>query len=88
MIYLNEICTILKPTLDDAGKIIFEDFGDCFYTIKRGYGERYMPRYYTHKAVIEMNGVVPGDLMITSLHDYMIVSVDKKTNSLGLVVKV
>jgi len=85
---LNEICTILKPTLDDTGKIVFDDFGDCFYAIKRGYGERYMSGYYTHKAVVEMDGVVPGDLMITPLHDYIVVSVDKKNNSLGLVVKV
>ena len=88
MLILNEICTILKPTLDDTGKIIFDDFGDCFYSIKRGAGERYMPGRYTHKAIIEMNGIVPGDLMITTLHDYIVVSVDKKNNSLGLVVKV
>ncbi len=88
MTILNEICTILKPTLDDTGKIIFDDFGDCFCSIKRGAKERYQTKYCTHKAIIEMDGVVPGDLMVTPLHDYVVVSVDRKNNSLGLVVKV
>lgn len=87
IIILDEICTILKPTFDDDGKIVFEDFGDCPCAIKRGYGERYSSRHYTHKAIIEMNGVMPGDLMVTPLHDYIIVSVDKANNSLGLIVK-
>ena len=83
--YLNEICTILKPTFDDNGKIVYEDFGDCFYKLRRGAGEKYIPGTYTHKALIEMNGVRPGDVLITPQHDYVVVSI--QDNVLGLVVK-
>lgn len=85
--FLNEICTILKPAFNEDGEIIFEDFGDCFCKIKRGNGEKNIPGYYTHKAIAEMSSVVPGDLLITPQYDYLIVSVDRKDNILGLVVR-
>lgn len=87
ILFLNDICTILKPTFDDKGEIVFENFGDCFCLIKRGTGDRYLPQMITHKAIIEMNGAKPGDLLITSQHDYLIVSVNKQDNILGLVVQ-
>jgi hypothetical protein len=76
----------MKPTFDDNGKIIFEDFGDSFCKVKKG-NERYIPGKYTHKAILEMNGAEPGYLLITPQHDYIITAIDRKNNVVGLIVK-
>lgn len=85
--FLNDVCTILKPNLDDEGKLILEDFGDYFCKIEPGVIERYLPKYITHKAKMNVNGARAGWILITAQHNFVIVSVDKKTNTLGLVIQ-
>ncbi len=84
---LDKICTILKPTFDDNGRIIFEDFGDYFCAIdKNPEGDRFLSDFITHKAKMIINGVIPGDILITAQHNYTIISIDKKKEILGLMV--
>lgn len=84
--YLNEICSIQKPTFDGNGNIIWEDFGDYFYAIDKTVNERYIPRYISHKAKIEADGIMPGNRMVTNEHDYIVAKVDRKKGILGLVI--
>ncbi len=85
MIFLDNICSILRPNFDDEGNIVFEDLGDCFCRIQRRSKERHIPGYYTHKALIEMNGANPGDLLVTTENKFLITFINKEDNLLGLI---
>ena len=88
MIYfLTDICTILKPMPQENGEIAFEDFGDYFCKIEKKKAERYSSKYITHKAKMETDGAEPGYRLITSQHNYIVVSVDNKNRILGLVIQ-
>ncbi len=89
MIYfLEDICTIFKPMIQENGLIELEDFGDYFCTIERRNGkERYSSKYITHKAKMVIDGVKPGDKLITSQHNYLVVSIDHSNETLGLVIQ-
>jgi hypothetical protein len=89
MIYfLEEICTIFKPMIQENGLIELEDFGDYFCKIeRRDVKERYSSKYITHKAKMAINGVKPGDRLITTQHNYFVVSVNSSTETLGLLIQ-
>ena len=82
-----DICTIYKPNFDDLGNIYFEDLGDYFCRIEPGNRERYIPKVISHKVKMDLDGAKPGWVLITTHHNYLIVTVDKTKQTLGLVIQ-
>ncbi len=74
--------------IQESGLIEFEDLGDYFCKIEtRKKDERYSKRLITHKAMnIFIDGIEPGCHLITCHHDYIVVSVDRNKETLGLII--
>lgn len=86
---LTEICTIFKPVFDDTGVVVFEESGDYFYRIERGGDGREFEKYVTHKGKIGdgRNGVMVGDRLITTHNEFIVVSINRKTERVGLIIQ-
>lgn len=86
---LDEICTIFKPIFDDTGIVVFEESGDYFCRIESGGNGREFSKYVTHKAKVGdvMNGVKVGDKLITTHNEFIVVSINNKTERIGLVIQ-
>lgn len=86
---LDEICTIFKPVFDDTGVVVFEESGDYFCRIERGGDGREFEKYVTHKAKVgdAMNGVMVGDRLITTHNEFVVVSINRKTERVGLIIQ-